>query len=285
MKQLLIISALSLFAWHSSVAGATLRRIQVKVVDETGKPVSGATVDARYLETTSQGGKDYHLPMDLAKSKETDSNGLCELHLNDINWSLAGLRAFRPELKTEEAEKLLGDAPKDKQEVEAYERRVNESMRRFSIGKMLLDPQTVDNTQVTLQLSSSERITGRVLLDGKPLSGAYVLIHSRSTPIDELFARNSPEITDNEGRIDYYSEPGDFDRARIVIELQKEKRVLPVASIPWTLTAGKREFVLDTNTKDYRVISKAPTDGTIKLQGDPFADGPVRDPFATSNPK
>lgn len=288
MKQLLMISALLLFAGQSSFAAGKLRRIQVKVVDETGKPVSGATVDASYLKTVSKNGKDYQLPMDLAKSQETDSNGLCELQLNDVRWSLAGVRAVRHALTLEEAEKLLDDAPRDKQLVEAYQRDVYESRRRFSIGKMLLEPQTADGTRLTLQLSSAERITGHVLLDGKPLAGAHVIIHSRSTPIDKLFARNSPELIDKEGRIDYCSERGNFDRAQIIIEHPKEKRVLTVASIPWKLTEGKREFILDTNSKDYESIPKTAKDETTKSQGDPFADsasGAMPDPVAASKSK
>ncbi len=255
MRNIITLAVIAVLAIQSSSAGAGPRRIQVKVVDESGEPVSEATVSARYLATVSQNDKNYNVPLELATFQTTDLNGCCELRLKDVDWSLAGLEAVRPGLTSDEARDLLDNGPKDHKKLEAYEHEVYGRAKQFRIGFILLDPSAEDGSQLTLKLTSAERITGKVRLDGKPLVKAYVHFFSRPSPIDKLFPVTAPQRTDADGRIDYFSVPGELDRGRVVIESEQSKRVLSLTNIDWTRTTSGRELVLATNSKDYELIT------------------------------
>lgn len=232
------------------------RRVPIRVVDEQGEPVEGAVVRARFLETVQQNGKDYRVPMELASPQTTDMNGRCELALHDVSWSLAGLKAHRVELTTEEAMKLCDDAPTDPLERKAFDRELSERCQRFSSAYRILAPETNSDELITLELARAIKVTGRVQVNGRPLANAFVTIYSLKTQVDELFARSSPELTDHEGRFSFYSVPGDLDRARIVAERSSGNRVLTLADVQSKRTTTGVVFDFNTEAKDYAVVSQ-----------------------------
>lgn len=104
----------------------TLREITVQVVDEDGEPVEGAEVRARYLANVRQGAKEHRFPMELSRPQTTDTNGQCKLVLREVAWSLAAIKAVRPEMKVDEALKLHDKAPREPLQREAFEREIDD---------------------------------------------------------------------------------------------------------------------------------------------------------------
>ena len=282
MKRILVVAALALLVFQVSVVGAPPRKLQVKVLDELGNPVQGATVESRYLARFSQDNRSNSLPLPLATACETDAQGLCELQLKDANWSLAGVSVLHRELSTEDASDLLDKAPADPKEREQYERSVYDRLQRVRIAYSLLDPQTAGEAPFTIRLLPLQRITGSIRLDGKPLAGADVMIFPKSSPLDDLFTVYVGERSDSDGNIDFYSAQHQFDRCRIVVENERSKRVLTLTNIPWKPTEDGREILFETKLSDYEVrpLDRAPD--LNRLKDDPFKilPGVHRDPFA-----
>ncbi|TWU51511.1 hypothetical protein [Rubripirellula reticaptiva] len=255
-QTILSTTAILLLATPTGVFADLPDRIPIRVVDEQGEPIEGATVEARYLKTIRQDGKDYRVPMELAPPQTTDMNGRCELALHVVSWTLAGLYAHRVELTTDEAMKLCDDAPRDPLEREAFDRDLNDRCQRFRSAYRVLTSEPVGDAEVTLKMARAIRVTGRVQVSGSPLAKAFITIHSRKTQIDQLFPRSAPELTDDEGRFSFYSVPGDLDRARIVVERSSGNRVLTLSDIRSKPTSTGVMFEFDTEVKDYALVVK-----------------------------
>lgn len=227
------------------------RQISIWVVDERDKAVEGAEVQVRYMATVRQGDKEYRVPMELADPQTTDANGRCKMRLEDVSWSLAAVQAHRPGMNTEEAMKLYDDAPTEPSKLEAFEREVKELVERYSSAHELLDPEMDANQLITLKMKKTIKVTGRVQVDGKPLAKAFVSILSPQTEIDQLFPRSSPSQTDDTGRFSFYSIPGEFNRARIVVERAKGNRVLDLTDVSAESTPDGLQFEFETSASDY----------------------------------
>ncbi|EMI16485.1 secreted protein [Rhodopirellula maiorica SM1] len=251
----LITTAVLLLATPIAVFADAPDPIRIRVVDELGKPVEAASVQARYMKTVRQNGKDYPVAMELSPPQTTDMNGVCELTLQDVSWTLAGLYAHRAELTSDEAMKLCDDAPSDPLEREAFMRKLNDRCQRFSAAYLILHPETNRDALITLKMAKAVKVSGRVLVNGSPLAKALVTIYSRKSQIDQLFARSAPELTDHEGKFSCYSFPGDLDQARIVVERLSGNRVLTLSNIPSKPTPSGLTFELDTEAKDYKLVS------------------------------
>ncbi|GAA5505047.1 hypothetical protein [Novipirellula caenicola] len=226
-------------------------RISIRVVDAQGDPVADASVVARYQQIVHQNGKEFRVPMELAAPQTTDADGRCELSLYDVAWTLAGVHALRAELKTEEIMEMVDDAPADPLAREQFLQALYERGRRFRSAYHLLTAKAKDEPQITLQMEKAIKVTGRVLVNGKPLAKAFVTISSKPTSMDQLFSRWAPELTDDEGKFAYYSVPGDLDRARIVVERPKGNRSLMLEDVRSKTTSDGLHFELDTRAKDY----------------------------------
>ncbi len=255
-QAILIITSALFLAIPIGVFADDSVHIPVRVVDEHGEPVEGATVEARYLKIIRQEGKDYPVPMELSPPQTTDVNGRCEMALHDVSWTLAGLYAHRVELTSEEAMKLCDNAPNDSLAREAFDRELNDRCRRFRSAYRILAPEPDGDTQITLKMARAIKVTGRVQVNGRPLAKAFVTIYSRKTQIDQLFPRSAPELTDDEGRFSCYSFPGTLDQARIVVERSDGNRVLTLSDIRSKPTSTGVMFELDTEAKDYALASK-----------------------------
>ncbi|MGB7325090.1 MAG: hypothetical protein WBD31_09475 [Rubripirellula sp.] len=252
------IAVVVLLAFTAGVVADASDQIRVQVVDEQGTPVDGASVIARYLATIRQGEKDFLVPMELSSRQITDKNGHCVLALHDVPWTLAGIHAHRVELTTEEAMKLCDDAPRDAIEREAFDRDLDDRCRRFRSAYQLLDSDADGKTMITLKMTRAIKIAGRVRVNGVPLAKAFVTIHSKKSPIDQLFSLSAPEHTDHEGKFSCYCFPSDLDQARIVAERPSGNRRLVLRDVRPTstsITTGMM-FEFDTDAKDYEVVSQ-----------------------------
>jgi hypothetical protein len=256
IKTILIPAAVLLLVSPTEGFADVPGRIRIRVVDNRGEPVEGATVAARYLETIRQNGKEHRVPMELTPPQKTDIDGRCELALHDATWSLAGLYAFRVELTTEEASKLYDDAPTDPLEREAFDRELKDRCERSSSAYQVITPEVDRDALITLKMASAIKVTGRVQVNGKPLAKAFVTIYSRKTPIDQLFARSAPVLTDSKGRFSFYSVPGDLDRARIEVERSSGNRILTLSDVASESTSTGLVFDFDTKAEDYALVSK-----------------------------
>jgi len=233
------------------VLAETLQQISIQVVDARGKPVKGAEVRARYLATVRQGTEEYRIPIELAPPQTTDANGQCKMVPHDVSWSLAAIKAHRVEMTTEEAMKLYDDAPTDPPKFEAFEREVDERLQRYSTAYRQLTPDMDANQPITLKMAKAIKVTGRVRVGGRPLAKAFLTIYSPKTPIDQLFPRSSPSVTDQTGQFSFYSTPGKLNQARIVVERVSGNRVLNLTDIPTKPTPAGLVFELDTDAGDY----------------------------------
>lgn len=255
-QTILVSTTVLLLATQTGVFADLPDRVLIRVVDEQGEPIEGATVEARYLETIRQDGKEYRVPMKLAPPQTTNMNGRCKLALRNVSWTLAGLHAHRVELTTEEAMKLSDDAPRDPLEREAFDRDLNDRCQRFRSAYRVLNPEPVGDAEITLKMARAIKVTGRVQVSGSPLAKAFITIHSRKTQIDQLFPRSAPELTDDEGRFSFYSVPGDLDRARIVVERSSGNRVLTLSDIQSKPTSTGVMFEFDTEVKNYSLVAR-----------------------------
>lgn len=235
----------------SSVLAQRPREISIQVVDEHENPVEGAEVSARYLATVRRGNKEYRIPMELAASQTTDANGRCTMKLERNSWSLAAIAAHRPGMLAEERDTLYDEAPTEPSKSEAFERDVKDLAERYSSAQQLLDPEIDGNQGITLKLQKTIKITGRVLIDGKPLAKAHVSIFSPPTQIDQLFPRSSPYLTDHTGRFGFYSLPGELNRARIEVERANGNRVLDLTGVSGQPTPDGLHFEFETIASDY----------------------------------
>ncbi len=254
-RSFIVIGTLVFFANPATVFAGPPTRIQVRVIDQQGVPVEGAFLQARYLATIPQDGKDFHVPLELADSQTTDSNGRCEMSLRDASWTIAGLSAHRPELTTDEVVKLHEDAPADPQRREEIEREIEDRSARYSVAYQLLTPETQDGALITLQMVPAVKVTGRLRVSGQPIAKAFVTIYSEESPIDQLFARWTTHQTDVEGRFCEYSVLGDLDRVRIDVERASGKWVLELRDVQSKRTSNGLDFELDTERKDYTLIT------------------------------
>ncbi|MEO1619285.1 MAG: hypothetical protein AAFV88_25855 [Planctomycetota bacterium] len=233
------------------VLAETRQQISVRVVDERGKPVEGAEVQARYLATVRQGAEEYRVPMELAPPQTTDANGQCKMVPHEVSWSLAAIEAHRVEMTTDEAMKLYDDAPTDPSKREAFEREIEDRLQRYSTAYRQLTPDVDANQEITLKMAKAIKVTGRVQVGGSPLAKAFVTISSPKTEIDQLFPRSSPNLTDQTGRFNFYSIPGKLDLARIVVERASGNRVLNLTDVPSKPTPAGLMFEIDTDASDY----------------------------------
>ncbi|WP_372721606.1 hypothetical protein [Novipirellula sp.] len=247
----LIAISVLLLAIPTDVFADGPNRISIRVVDDQGDPVADASVVARYQQIIHQNGKEFRVPMELAVPQTTDADGRCELLLYDVSWTLAAISALRAELKTEEIMEMVDDAPADPLAREEFLRALYERGRRFSSAYHLLTLEAKGEPQITLQMAKAIKVTGRVQVNGKPLAKAFVTISSKPTSMDQLFSRWAPELTDQEGKFEYYSVPGDLDRARIVVERPKGNRSLMLEDVRSKTTSDGLHFELDTRAKDY----------------------------------
>ncbi|MGB1817772.1 MAG: hypothetical protein ACPHJ3_20565 [Rubripirellula sp.] len=229
----------------------TLREITVQVVDEDGEPVEGAEVRARYLANVRQGAKEHRFPMELSRPQTTDTNGQCKLVLREVAWSLAAIKAVRPEMKVDEALKLHDKAPREPLQREAFEREIDDRLERCSTAFQQLTPSADPSQPITLKMKKSVRVTGRIRVSEQPLPKAFVTIYSPKTQIDRLFARSSPVLTDQEGRFSFYAIPGKLNQAKIVVERESGKRVLQLAEVTAKPTPAGLMFDIDTVASDY----------------------------------
>ncbi len=110
-----------------------------------------------------------------------------------------------------------------------------------------------DSQTLILKMKKTIKVTGRVQVDGKPLAKALVSVFSPPNEIDQLFPRSSPSSTDDEGNFSFYSIPGELNRARIVAERPKGKRVLELTGISAQPTPDGLRFEFKTNASDYIV--------------------------------
>ncbi|MEM8670955.1 MAG: hypothetical protein AAGG48_25730 [Planctomycetota bacterium] len=242
---------------HTTVVFAEeSQQVAIQVLDENGKPVEGASVEARYLETIHQNGKDYTVPMDLAERQKTDKEGRCQLTLYGVSWKLAGLSAHRVEVTTDEAIAMLEDAPKDPEKRRAFERDLDDQCQRYRSSYLLLDPDFDRDQPIALQMERSVKVSGSLHVNGKPIAKAFVTIHSQKTEIDRVFTRSSPDLTDDEGKFSGYCIPGNLDQARIVVERSDGNRVLTLSDVPSTQTATGKVYRFDTQVKDYAVVAR-----------------------------
>ncbi len=255
-KTLFGVTVSALLATSAGISADLPNRVSIQVVDEHGEAVHDADVKARYLETVVQDGKQYPVPMKLAQPQSTDTNGRCELTLNNVSWTLAGLYAHRVELTTEEAMELSDDAPNDEKEREAFDRDLQDRCQRFRSAYRILPANTENGALITLELAKAIKVTGRVRVNGKPLSNAFVTVYSGKTSIDQLFARSAPELTDRDGRFSFYSVPGDLDRAKIVVERPTSHHVLTLTDVQPEKTPTELVFNFDTEAKDYVRVDK-----------------------------
>ncbi len=259
-REILMQSRMTLFAvgsilclFPTSVFSETLRQITVQVLDEDGKPAERAEVRARYLANVQQRNKPYQVPMELAPSQTTDANGQCELVLRDVSWSLAAVRVSRPEITIDEAIELYDKAPKQPSKREAYERKVDDRLNRYSTAWQKLSP-TVDASQpITLKLEKAIKVIGRIRVNGMPLPKAFGTVASPKTEVNKLFPVASPVLTDQEGRFSYYAIPGKLNQVKIVVERASGKRHLNLSEVPAEPTSAGRMYEIDTVASDYVV--------------------------------
>ncbi|TWT94489.1 hypothetical protein [Stieleria varia] len=233
------------------------RFVFVYVQDEQGKPIDGVTVEARYMQIVQQDGQEFPVPTELAKSQTTEKGGRCKLTLTTSDWSLAGLHAHRPGLTSEEISKLYDNAPSDPDELKAFEKEVNDRSRQFRAAYQLLSPDAESGALIKLKLQKAINISGQLKVDGRPLPKAFVEIHSRKDDLSQLFAHSSPELTDDQGRFDFYATPGDLDQAKIVVERPAGNHVLTVSDVQSKPTPSGLVFNFETAAKDY-ISSRKP---------------------------
>lgn len=238
----------------TSVFSETQRQITVRVLDEDGKPAERAEVRARYLANVQQGKKTYQVPMELSPSQTTDANGQCELMLKDVSWSLAAVSVLRPEITIDEAIELYDKAPKQHFKREAYERKVDDRLNRYSTACQKLSP-TVDaaSQPITLKLKKAIKVIGCIRVNGMPLPKAFVTIYSPKTEVNKLFAVSSPVLTDQEGRFSYYAIPGKLNQVKIVVERASGNRQLNLSEVPAEQTSVGLMYEIDTVASDYVV--------------------------------
>lgn len=234
------------------------RRISVLVVNEQNVLVEGASVTARYLQTVYQDAKEYTVPMELARPQTTNEKGRCELLLHDAVWTLAGIHAIRPELTTEEAMKLCDQAPDSPPERAAFDRELRDRCQRFSAAYQVLSPETDRKDLVTLKLVRAVKVNGRVEVNDQPLAKSFVTIYSPKTPMDQLFPRSAPVLTDQDGQFQYYSFPGELNRGRIQVERSDGNHVLELTDILSPRTESGVSIHLKTESKDYVFVKKTP---------------------------
>lgn len=98
----------------------------------------------------------------------------------------------------------------------------------------------------------SIKLTGSVRVGGSPLAKGYLTISSKKTPIDKLFPRSSPFLTDEKGRFTFYSIPGELDQTRIVVERADGNRILELKNIPSKPTPDGRLYKIQTEVDDYK---------------------------------
>ncbi len=256
LKSLILTSLVIVTQVSSNVSAQSNQAISIRVVDDRGKAVAGAEVRARYLATVRQGKKDFQVAVELARPQKTDEKGNCILAPNVASWSLAAVRAFRTAMTTDEVIRRHEEAPTDPVSKKAFMRKLDDEQLHSSSARRVLDPDAIEEP-VILQMEKAIKLSGRLLVDGKPFAKAFVTISSRKTAIDQLFPQSSPELTDGAGEFSFYSIPGKLDQVRVLVERPSGNRVLKLDRVPFKETKQGRTYTIETKAKDYKLVDGA----------------------------
>ena len=242
----------------ASILACDETQIQVRVIDQNGQPIEGATIDARYLRTVKQEGRVYKFPFELSKlgTVETDENGLAKLTLEDVDWELAGLHAFRRILTSDEEMELYDRLPKNELRRKALEEAISKRARQAYNAYKILSPDSDFEKLITLKMERPIEVSGRILIDEQPLRKGYVMIRSPQTKIDKLFPRWSPWLTDKEGRFSFFTVPRELSHARIEDESGGKERFVELKNVSATRTSKGAVVDFDLKSEDFESSQK-----------------------------